>query len=122
MNNLFRILKIVTTVWRYGLDDLIPYDKSNLKIRFIKFFINMSRFNYKFKKKKAVRFREALESLGPIFVKFGQLLSTRRDVLSEDIADELTLLQDKVKPFDSKLAVESIEKAFNKKMVNIFSH
>ena len=57
---------------------------------------------------RAVRLREALETLGPIFVKFGQLLSTRRDLLPEDLADELARLQDKVPPFAPDLAIASI--------------
>jgi ubiquinone biosynthesis protein len=57
------------------------------------------------------RLREALESLGPIFVKFGQVLSTRRDLVPLDIADELALLQDRVPPFDSSLALQEIERS-----------
>lgn len=55
-----------------------------------------------------VRLRLALENLGPIFIKFGQMLSTRRDLLPGDIADELSKLQDRVPPFDSNVAVEQI--------------
>ncbi|MFK7894011.1 MAG: ubiquinone biosynthesis regulatory protein kinase UbiB [Granulosicoccus sp.] len=66
------------------------------------------------------RIRLALEELGPVFVKLGQLLSTRRDLLPDDIGDELTLLQDKVKPFDSMLAREEIEKALNRSIEDIF--
>jgi ubiquinone biosynthesis protein len=58
------------------------------------------------------RLREALERLGPIFVKFGQVLSTRRDLLPPDMADELALLQDRVPPFDSAMAIATIERAF----------
>src|SRR6185503_2031596 len=58
---------------------------------------------------RAQRLREALETLGPIFVKFGQLLSTRRDLLPADIADELAKLQDRVPPFDSALARAEVE-------------
>jgi ubiquinone biosynthesis protein len=58
--------------------------------------------------------------LGPIFVKFGQVLSTRRDLLAPDIAEELAKLQDRVPPFSSQIAVASIERAFNRKVDDIF--
>jgi ubiquinone biosynthesis protein len=60
---------------------------------------------------RAVRLREALEELGPIFVKFGQMLSTRPDLLPEDIALELEKLQDRVPPFDGAVAVAMVESA-----------
>jgi ubiquinone biosynthesis protein len=70
---------------------------------------------------RAARLREALETLGPIFVKFGQMLSTRRDLLPADIADELARLQDKVPPFPSDLAVAEIESSLGKRLDQIFS-
>ena len=66
------------------------------------------------------RIRQALEQLGPIFVKFGQVLSTRRDLLPEDIADELAKLQDQVPPFPSEVAIATIERSFQKKLEDIF--
>jgi len=66
------------------------------------------------------RLREALERLGPIFVKFGQVLSTRRDLLPADIADELAWLQDRVPPFPSKVAIATIERAFRRSVSDIF--
>jgi ubiquinone biosynthesis protein len=66
------------------------------------------------------RLREALEHLGPIFVKFGQVLSTRRDLLPPDIADELAFLQDRVPPFSSDVAVGTIERAFGRPLNDIF--
>lgn len=65
------------------------------------------------------RLREALERLGPIFVKFGQVLSTRRDLLPLDIANELAKLQDRVPPFDSAIAVATIERALGQAGVGI---
>jgi ubiquinone biosynthesis protein len=59
---------------------------------------------------------------GPIFVKFGQVLSTRRDLLPPDIADELARLQDRVPPFPSAVAVATIERAFGKPLDAVFSH
>jgi hypothetical protein len=67
------------------------------------------------------RLRLALEELGPIFVKFGQAVSTRRDLLPVDIADELAKLQDRVPPFDSKVAVATIEQAFGRPLQDIFA-
>ena len=67
------------------------------------------------------RIRLALEELGPVFVKLGQVLSTRRDLLPDDIGDELTLLQDKVKPFSSDLAREQIEIALNERIDVLFA-
>jgi len=69
---------------------------------------------------RAVRLREALEALGPIFVKFGQILSTRRDLLPLDIADELAKLQDQVPPFPFALAVTGIESSLGKPVKELF--
>ena len=69
---------------------------------------------------RAVRLREALETLGPIFVKFGQILSTRRDLLPADLADELAKLQDRVPPFDPDLAIAEIEKSLGKNIQGSF--
>lgn len=66
------------------------------------------------------RIRLALQELGPVFVKLGQVLSTRRDLLPDDIGDELTLLQDKVKAFDSQLARQEIETALNQEISVLF--
>jgi ubiquinone biosynthesis protein len=66
------------------------------------------------------RLRLAVEELGPIFVKFGQAVSTRRDLLPADIADELAKLQDRVPPFDSAVAVAAIEKAFGRPLDDLF--
>ncbi|MBX3726209.1 MAG: 2-polyprenylphenol 6-hydroxylase [Xanthomonadales bacterium] len=68
-----------------------------------------------------VRARLALEHLGPIFVKFGQILSTRRDLLPPDIADELAALQDRVAPFDGALARAQVERAFGRPVTELFA-
>src|SRR3546814_14004087 len=71
---------------------------------------------------RGVRLRLALESLGPIFVKFGQVLSTRRDLIPLDIAIELALLQDRVPPFPSDQAAASIEAALGASPHTLFKH
>jgi len=70
---------------------------------------------------RAVRLRQALEALGPIFVKFGQMLSTRRDLLPLDIADELAKLQDQVPPFPAVQAAAEIERGIGRKIEEVFS-
>jgi ubiquinone biosynthesis protein len=70
---------------------------------------------------RAVRLREALETLGPIFVKFGQVLSTRRDLLPLDIADELAKLQDQVPPFASELALAEVERGVGRPIEEVFA-
>jgi len=69
---------------------------------------------------RAVRLREALETLGPIFVKFGQVLSTRRDLLPSDLADELARLQDRVPPFSPDLAMAEIEQSLGRTIQDVF--
>ena len=69
---------------------------------------------------RGVRIRRALEELGPVFIKLGQVLSTRRDLLPDDIGDELTILQDNVKPFSSQLARAEIEQALNQNVSEVF--
>jgi ubiquinone biosynthesis protein len=115
-----RILKISRVAMRHDLDDFVKtlhiFRVYRICIRILPW-----RWVVKDKKSRAVRLREALEDLGPIFVKFGQMLSTRPDLLPADIASELTSLQDAVPPFSGKLAVEVIEKSFQNKIENIFS-
>ena len=62
----------------------------------------------------------ALEALGPIFVKFGQMLSTRRDLLPHDIADELAKLQDQVPPFSTEIVLTTLEKVYDQKITDLF--
>src|SRR5438874_13352311 len=70
---------------------------------------------------RAVRLRRALETLGPIFVKFGQVLSTRRDLLPLDVADELAKLQDRVPPFPPEAAVAEIERSLGVRIDDVFA-
>jgi ubiquinone biosynthesis protein len=118
MSRLFRGSFIVWTVLRYGLDELVLSSFEKPWIRLLTRIVSVGR---NLRAPRGERLREALESLGPIFVKFGQVMSTRRDLLPPDIADELARLQDRVPPFDSALAVAIIEKAFGKPLAGIFA-
>ncbi|BCE01952.1 ubiquinone biosynthesis regulatory protein kinase UbiB [Marinicellulosiphila megalodicopiae] len=120
MKALFRMLKILHVIARYRLDTLIPVQLLPRRIRPL-IYLMPWRYMIRAKKNRAVRFRLALESLGPVFIKFGQILSTRRDLLPDDIALELAKLQDQVPPFESALAVSIIEKALGESVLDAFS-
>jgi len=107
-----RLYYIIKTLLNYGLDELIPpqkmpwYGKAGRACLFW--------LKNKHKEKTAgLRLRLALQQLGPVWIKFGQMLSTRRDLLPHDIAIELALLQDKVLPFEGALAQKLIENALD---------
>jgi ubiquinone biosynthesis protein len=117
MMRLFRGVFIVWTVLRFGLDELVLSSFSKPWIRRLTRIVSVGR---NLKAPRGQRLREALESLGPIFVKFGQVMSTRRDLLPLDIANELARLQDRVPPFDSDVAIAIIEKAFGRPLARIF--
>ncbi len=118
MSRLFRGAFIVWTVLRFGLDELVLSSFHKPWIRLLTRIVSVGR---NLKAPRGERLREALERLGPIFVKFGQVMSTRRDLLPPDIADELARLQDRVPPFPSDVAVAIIEKAFGKPLQQIFA-
>ncbi|WP_255992332.1 ubiquinone biosynthesis regulatory protein kinase UbiB [Chitinolyticbacter albus] len=105
---LFRLIKIARVVIGYGLDEFLL---GHERVHGLKKLIGVLFFWRRLDAPRAVRLRLALEALGPIFVKFGQVLSTRRDLLPPDIADELAQLQDQVPPFDGEIAVAVIEAA-----------
>ena len=117
MSRLARGIFIAWVVFRYGLDELVL---SNFKSPGMRLFVRIVTFGRTFHAPRGQRLREALERLGPIFVKFGQVLSTRRDLLPLDIADELARLQDRVPPFPSKVAVATIERALDKPLSELF--
>ena len=109
MKRFFRGATIVWVVLRYGLDELVLTSFQKPWLRLLARIVSVGR---DLRAPRGVRLREALERLGPIFVKFGQVLSTRRDLMPPDIADELAHLQDRVPPFDSVVAVATIERVF----------
>jgi len=117
MTRLFRGLYIVFIVLRYGLDELVLTSFQKPGLRLLARIVSVGR---DLRAPRGQRLREALERLGPIFVKFGQVLSTRRDLLPFDIADELALLQDRVPPFPSAVAVAIIERSFGRSLSEVF--
>ncbi|MDO8275066.1 MAG: AarF/UbiB family protein, partial [Serpentinimonas sp.] len=118
MRRFFRGAFIVWVVLRYGLDELVLSGFEHPLLALLRRFITVGR---DLRAPRGQRLREALERLGPIFVKFGQVLSTRRDLMPPDIAEELAHLQERVPPFPSAVAVATIEKAFGKPLQQIFT-
>jgi len=114
---LIRVLKIQRVLVKYGLDDII---KQTHLLRPLRFLFHILPRRRDTSAPLGERIRLALEELGPIFVKFGQAISTRRDLLPPDIADELAKLQDEVPPFPSEHAVEIIEQAYGKPVTQVF--
>ncbi|MCB8888086.1 ubiquinone biosynthesis regulatory protein kinase UbiB [Vreelandella malpeensis] len=104
-----RLFKILWVIARHRLDTLIPIERLPLWSRFVMWFMPL-RLIPVGQRSRGERLRLALESLGPIFIKFGQMLSTRRDLLPDDISDELRRLQDQVPPFPGDRAVARVEK------------
>ncbi|MFC3108563.1 ubiquinone biosynthesis regulatory protein kinase UbiB [Undibacterium arcticum] len=113
-----RLFKIARVAIRYGLDEIaisgFDVPRTAKLIETLIFWRDISA-------PRGVRLRQALEDLGPIFVKFGQVLSTRRDLMPADIADELALLQDRVPPFDSDLAIAQITKSLGDHPAELFA-
>ncbi len=118
MRRLLRLVFIVFTVLRYGLDELAMSGFRQRWVRALSWTVTLGR---RFDQPRGVRLRLALERLGPIFVKFGQVLSTRRDLLPLDVADELAKLQDRVPPFPAAKAAALVEKAFGRRLTDLFA-
>jgi ubiquinone biosynthesis protein len=125
MRRLFRLLRIMFVAWKYGLDQmLVPAPNARVPVtgwlRLMRW-MRLLRFGRNLSAPRGQRLRMALESLGPIFVKFGQVLSTRRDLLPPDVADELAMLQDQVPPFPSALAAAEIERGLDRPIDALFA-
>lgn len=119
MKQFVRGASILWVVFRYGLDGLVLDSFQKPWLRLVSRVVSVGR---NLDAPRGQRLREALERLGPIFVKFGQVLSTRRDLLPADIADELALLQDRVPPFHPDIAIATIERAFRRPVDQVFTH
>ncbi|MCH8976898.1 MAG: ubiquinone biosynthesis regulatory protein kinase UbiB [Proteobacteria bacterium] len=119
LGEISRLITIQKTLIRYGLDEIVLASSGSRTVRILFYLFPWNWFGRK-RGPRAERLRCALEDLGPIFIKLGQILSTRRDFLPEDIAQEFSKLQDKVPPFPGKEARRIIEDAFEKKIDEIF--
>ena len=116
-----RLLEIHRALVRHGLDDFVRATHLYRPFRFLFYLSPWTWFQRSAGATRGERLRLALEELGPIFVKFGQAVSTRRDLLPVEIADELAKLQDRVPPFESSAAVASIEQALGRPLKEIFA-
>ena len=120
MSRSLRLAKILRVVGRYRLDELIDQQRlpalprTALRLSPWRLFTSPDM-------SQGERLRRALEELGPVFIKFGQMLSTRRDLLPEDIADELAKLQDDVPPFPQEQSIAIIEKALGKPISALYA-
>ncbi|MCB1605432.1 MAG: ubiquinone biosynthesis regulatory protein kinase UbiB, partial [Xanthomonadales bacterium] len=117
MRSALRLVGIVRVLVRYRLDDLLPPGWPLLGV----LRVVVRRKAEVSALPRGGRLRQALEELGPLFVKFGQILSTRRDLLPADIADDLALLQDRVAPFPGAQAKERIETALGKPVEELYA-
>ena len=119
MGQFFRLIFIGLTVLRFGLDEVAL---SRFRQGWVRALVRVATIGRRasLDAPRGARLRMALEKLGPIFVKFGQVLSTRRDLLPLDVADELALLQDRVPPFPSAQALALIEKALGQPIDAVF--
>jgi ubiquinone biosynthesis protein len=115
---LFRLLIILQVALRFGLDEFLF---AHERLRLLRGLTSTLLFWRRLDAPRAQRLRQALETLGPIFVKFGQVLSTRRDLLPPDIADELAKLQDRVPPFASTQVRAVLERNYGRRVEDVFA-
>jgi len=113
----FRLTYILFIAFRYGLDEFFL---AHARLKWLRIVVRVAFFWRPLSAPRAVRLRLALERLGPIFVKFGQVLSTRRDLLPPDLADELAKLQDRVPPFSADQVISTLNRAYGRRYDDIF--
>jgi ubiquinone biosynthesis protein len=118
---LARLIQIQRVLLKHGLDDFVKATHLYRPLRFLFYFTPSVWFERRRRATRGERLRLALEELGPIFVKFGQAVSTRRDLLPEDIANELVKLQDRVPPFDGAVARQIVEEAYGRPVTQVFA-
>lgn len=116
----FRALRIARVLLKHRLDGLLENTAFGKWLWLLRPFAGVRSDEANLP--RGQRLRLALQELGPIFVKFGQVLSTRRDLLPADIADELNLLRDQVSPFDGELAKAEVERALGKPVTELYAH
>lgn len=117
---LLRLAAIQRVFLRHGVDELVFSAPLLKSLQFLLYLLPWNWFRRP-RAPRAVRIRNVLEDLGPIFVKFGQLLSTRRDLLPDDIAEELAKLQDRVPPFPGVEARRIVERAYGRSVGEVFA-
>lgn len=115
---LLRLARILTVGLRFGLEEFFL---GHERVRPLRWLVRTTLFWRRLSEPRGVRLRRALEALGPIFVKFGQMLSTRRDLVPLDIADELAQLQDRVPPFPSVQAIAMLEASYKRPLSEVFA-
>jgi ubiquinone biosynthesis protein len=115
---LFRLAKILRVASRFGIDEIVLEHEPSGRLAAAS---RLFHFWRRFDTPPAVRLRLALEALGPIFVKFGQVLSTRRDLLPLDVADELAKLQDRVPPFPPDVVLTQVAEAYGRPAGEVFA-
>lgn len=113
-----RLARILWVALRFGLDEFLL---GHERVRLLRWAVRLTLFWRRLDRPRGERLRLALVSLGPIFVKFGQTLSTRRDLIPTDIADELALLQDRVPPFPSEQALAVLQRAYGRTAAEVFA-
>ncbi|MCE2908967.1 MAG: ubiquinone biosynthesis regulatory protein kinase UbiB [Burkholderiaceae bacterium] len=118
MKHLVRLAFIVVTVLRFGLDEVAL---SAFRQPWVRALVRLATLGRRLDRPRGERLRQGLERLGPIFVKFGQVLSTRRDLIPLDVADELARLQDRVPPFPAAQSRALVEKAFGRPVGEVFA-
>jgi ubiquinone biosynthesis protein len=118
---MLRLLEIQRVLLKHGLDDYVRATHLYRPLRFLFFLSPGIWFERRRRASRGERLRLALEELGPIFVKFGQAVSTRRDLLPTDIADELAKLQDRVPPFPGSEARALIEHSYGRSVTEVFA-
>ena len=121
MANLWRLWKILFVFTRYRLDSLVPVQQLPVWLRVMLWLAPWRFFPVPSRLTRGERLRLALEALGPIFIKFGQILSTRPDLVPEDIVKELKRLQDDVPPFPNDKARALIEEQLGKTVGELFA-
>jgi ubiquinone biosynthesis protein len=116
-----RLLEIQHVLVRHGLDEFVTQTHLYRPLRFLYFLQPSTWFSRRRAASRGERLRLTFEELGPVFIKFGQAISTRRDLLPDDIADELAKLQDRVPPFPGAAAREAIERAIGRPVTEAFA-
>jgi ubiquinone biosynthesis protein len=120
VSSLLRAARIGRVLLRYRLDALLDDTPAERWLKLMRPFVPRATAEVE-AMPRGVRLRMALQELGPIFVKFGQILSTRRDLVPADVADELALLQDRVAPFDGEAARKIVEQALGRPVSEAFA-